>query len=433
MDIKITPRSLNGSLRVPASKSGSHRAIISAGLSKGTSKIDNIVFSKDIRASLSGMRALGMKFEIRESKEEFGSGSVWIEGLGGVEIVGDKIDANESGSTLRFLIPIAALAKEKIIFTGKGKLIERPLDTYYHVFDEQEIEYRTSEGRLPLTIYGGLKAGKFRIPGNISSQFISGLLFALPLLEGDSSIEITSTLESRGYVDLTIQVLDHFGIKIEHEDYKCFFVEGRQEYKKRDYTVEGDYSQAAFFLVAGILGGEVACRGLNTNSLQGDKVILDLINKMGGDISIGESIITRKSNTYGIEIDASQCPDLVPILATLAAVSKGTTRIINAERLRIKESDRLKAMTTELNKLGADVRELEDGLEIKGRATLRGGVVDSWNDHRIAMALAIASIKCENEVIIKNSQAVNKSYPGFWSDFEKLGGRIDERDMGEKA
>lgn len=431
MNIKIRPKSLSGSLKVPPSKSDSHRGIISAGLSKGKSKVDNLIFSKDIIATLDAMKALGMKYEIKEADEEFGSGSVNIEGVDKVQIVEDEIDANESGSTLRFLIPIAALDKAKVTFTGRGKLVERPLDTYYDIFKEQGIEYKTTDGLLPLTIYGGLKAGSFHIPGNISSQFISGLLFSLPLVDGDSKIVITSPLESKGYVDLTIETLGLFGIDIENKDYREFHVRGNQSYRSRDYTVEGDYSQAAFLIVAGILGDGVICHGLKMDSLQGDKAILDIVRAMGADIEVGDVVEAKNSKTHGIEIDASQCPDLVPILATLAALSEGKTRIIKAERLRIKESDRLKAMATELNKLGADVVELEDGLEINGKKALKGGVVDSWNDHRIAMALAIASIKCKEEVIIKNSQAVKKSYPGFWKDFEKLGGEIVEWNMGE--
>lgn len=431
MDLKIRPRNLKGSLKVPPSKSGSHRAIISAGLAAGKSRIDNIIFSKDILATLNAMMSLGVKYKITEPQSRFGTGSISIEGVEDVKIIEDIIDADESGSTLRFLIPLAARDNEKVVFTGKGKLVERPLDTYYQIFDEQGIKYDTNEGKLPLTVNGGLKSGKFNIAGNISSQFITGLLFSLPLLEGDSTINLTSPLESKGYVDLTIQMLDLFGIEIDNKDYERFIVKGGQKYKNRDYTVEGDFSQAAFHIVAGILGEEVKCRGLNINSLQGDKAILDIVKKMGADIVVKEDVITTKnSKTHGIEIDASQCPDLVPILATLGALSSGTTRIVKAERLRIKESDRLKAMATELRKLGADIVEFEDGLEIRGKDKLTGGIVDSWNDHRIAMALAIASIRCSGDVIIKNTQAVNKSYPGFWNDFKSLGGKIDEWNMG---
>lgn len=433
MDIKITPRSLSGSLKVPPSKSGSHRAIIAAGLSKGRSTIDNIIFSRDIIATLNGMRALGVKYEIIKPKEEFGRGSVSIMGVESINIIEDTIDADESGSTLRFLIPIAALSGDKITFTGRGKLAERPLDIYYNIFKERGVDYYTRNGKLPLTFNGGLKSGEFYVPGDISSQFITGLLFSLPLLKGDSTILLTSPLESKGYVDLTIEVLDKFGIKVANSDYNKFIVKGNQKYESRAYIVEGDYSQAAFFIAAGILGKEIELTGLNIDSLQGDKKIVDIVKDMGGDITIEDGIRAKKSNTHGIEIDASQCPDLVPILASLGALSEGTTRIINARRLRLKESDRLRAMATELNKLGADVIELEDGLEIRGKKSLIGGVVDSWNDHRIAMALAIASIKCDREVIIKNSEAVKKSYPGFWIDFRSLGGEINEQYLGKQS
>lgn len=429
MDIKITSRKLRGNLRVPPSKSSSHRAIIGAGLAQGRSRIDNLIFSEDIRATLKGMEALGSKYKIR-SQDRSGLGRIEIEGRGGVELSEDIIDANESGSTLRFLIPLAALASEKMSFIGGAKLGERPLDPYYEIFHQEGLKYENTGGKLPLTIYGGLKSGEFSLAGNISSQFITGLLFALPLVEGDSRIILTTELESKGYVDMTIETLKDFGVEIENRNYEEFFIRGDQEYKNRDYFVEGDYSQAAFFIVAAILGGDISLCGLREDSLQGDRAIIDIVKRMGGDIQLGEKLRARKSETRGIEIDASQCPDLVPILATLGALSQGTTRIVNAGRLRIKESDRLKAMAVELNKIGGDVRELEDGLEIRGKKFLRGGTVDTWNDHRIAMALAIASIGCQEGLIIRNSTVVNKSYPGFWEDFQRLGGKIDEWNMG---
>jgi 3-phosphoshikimate 1-carboxyvinyltransferase len=209
-------------------------------------------------------------------------------------------------------------------------------------------------------------------------------------------------------------------------------IRGNQSYKATNYRVEGDFSQAAFWLVGGILGKEIICTDLNMESLQGDRVILDIINEMGGSLALENSTIkASKSHTKGITVDASQCPDLVPALTVLAALSDGETRIINATRLRIKESDRLKAISSELNKLGADVKETEDGLIINGKESLTGGTVESWNDHRIAMSLAIASIRCKEPVIIRNSDAVKKSYPYFWEDFKKLGGKVNEFELGE--
>ena len=355
---------------------------------------------------------------------------VTIKGYNFSKGIKNKIDCLESGSTLRFLIPIVLLTGKEVTFTGKGRLSQRPLTPYYKIFEEQNIKYSCKEG-LPLTIEGILQSGEYKIPGNISSQFITGLLFALPLLQGDSKITITTELESKAYVDLTIDILSKFSVKVENKDYKELTVKGNQKYLPTDYRVEGDFSQAAFWLVAGLLGGEVECEDMNINSLQGDRVIINILKEMGGDISLEhDKIKTRKSKTQGTTIDASNCPDLVPILAVLASLSNGTTKIINAGRLRIKESDRLKAMAVELTKLGADILETKDGLIIHGKENLKGGTVNSWNDHRIAMALSIASIRCTSPVILTDSLTVKKSYPEFFRDFIALGGNIDEWSLG---
>ncbi|WP_432407564.1 3-phosphoshikimate 1-carboxyvinyltransferase [Wukongibacter sp. M2B1] len=429
--VKIYPMKLKGEIKIPPSKSLSHRALICAGLADDVSDIDNLIFSEDIKATMNGMRSLGTIIECIESESNEKTYCVTLRGNSKIEAINDQIDCKESGSTLRFLIPFAGITGDEIKFTGRGKLVERPLDTYYRIFNEQDIEYRNEEGKLPLSVKGNLKPGTFKIEGNISSQFITGLMFVLPLLDGDSKIEITTELESKGYVDLTLDILKLFNIEIENNDYREFFIKGNQEYRSRYYRVEGDFSQAAFWIVAGLLGSNIKCRDLKVDSLQGDREILEIVKKMDGNLNIKEDMIeVNESETKGTIIDASQCPDLVPILAALGAVSNGTTKIINAERLRIKESDRLKAISTELNKLGANVKELENGLIIEGKRELVGGKVDSWNDHRIAMALAIASIKCTEPVIITGSEAVKKSYPDFWEDFRSLGGQIDEQYVG---
>lgn len=423
--VRIIPSKLKGCIKIPPSKSLCHRAIIAAGLASGISNIENVIFSDDITATCNGMKALGVKIENNSS-------SLIIKGAHPLHLIEKEFDCIESGSTLRFLIPIALLTGERVTFNGRGRLKSRPLTPYYKIFKRQNISYSSEEG-LPLTLQGRLMPGDYEIEGNISSQFITGLLFTLPLLEGDSKIVITTELESKGYVDLTLDVLRQFSVKVENCSYKEFYIPGNQKYKSKNYKVEGDFSQAAFWLTAGTLGGQVECTDLNVNSLQGDRIIVDIIKEMDGNISIADNSITaRASKTKGIIIDASQCPDIVPILAVLGALSEGTTKIINAGRLRIKESDRLKAITTELNKLGADIKEQSEGLIIHGREKLRGGTVDSWNDHRIAMALAIASIKCTEPVIITNSDAVKKSYPEFFKDFSMLGGIVDEWSMGTK-
>ncbi|MBU3201685.1 3-phosphoshikimate 1-carboxyvinyltransferase [Clostridium estertheticum] len=425
----IKPSYLNGKVKIPPSKSLSHRAVIAAGLSNGKCSIDNISMSEDIIATCEIMEKLGVDIKRLPSNIKVcGKGKPTFKLS---ENLSNELQCNESGSTLRFLIPIAMLTGEKIVFNGKSKLVQRTLKPYYDIFDKHNIKYNTNNGNLPLTVEGSLEPGVFELRGDVSSQFITGLIYSLPLLDGDSIIMITTKMESIGYIDLTLDVLSKFGVKIENNNYREFKIKGNQHYNRIDYRVEGDFSQAAFYLAAGVLGGEVECMDLNMESLQGDKVIVDIIKNMGGNITIKDGILkASKSNLKGTIVDASQCPDLVPIVAVLASLSEGTTEIINAGRVRIKESDRLKAMATELNKIGAEIIEKEDSLIIHGKPALRGGVVSSWNDHRIAMAMAIASIRCSKELTIEDSGAVKKSYPEFYEDFKSLGGKINERTMG---
>jgi len=421
--IIIKPSKLNGTVKAPPSKSLSHRAIICAALcSDGNeSTIDNIILSEDIKATIDGMRELGADIKTIENGNETYSIHVRRE-----KNTTNKstINCRESGSTLRFLIPLGLMLSKECTFIGSGKLVERPLDIYYKIFEEQKIKYKTNNGILPLSLKGTLKGGNYEVSGNISSQFISGLLFALPLSSKDSTIKITDSMESKGYVDLTLEILNKFNINIENKGYEEFKIKGNSEYRSTNYTVEGDLSQAAFFLVAQAIGNSVNCEGINTNTMQGDKEILDIIKKYNSP---------EPTSKEEIVIDASQIPDLVPILTVLASLKDGkTTRIVKAERLRIKESDRLKAISSEMNKIGADIKELPDGLLIKGLNSLKGNArVDSWNDHRIAMSLAIAATKCEKEIILDNCNAVNKSYPLFWKDYKSLGGVINELNVGK--
>ncbi|AJA49868.1 3-phosphoshikimate 1-carboxyvinyltransferase [Clostridium pasteurianum DSM 525 = ATCC 6013] len=427
--VKITPSKLQGEVTIPPSKSLSHRAIIAAGFSKGKSVVENVMFSEDIVTTCNAMEALGVKID--KVKEADNIYTLKIEGNSDLKLLKREIDCSESGSSLRFFIPICLAEKNDVVFTGRGKLVSRPLDQYYKIFDKQGIEYSNNNGMLPLNVHGKISPGEFTIDGDVSSQFITGLMFTLPLLEGDSKIIINKTLESKGYLDLTMDILEKASIEIVNRDYKEFLIKGNQQYNSKDYRVEGDFSQAAFWLVAGVIGGKIDCLDLNSSSRQGDKEVIDIIKRMEGSLINGSSsIVAKTSNTKATVIDASQCPDIIPVLAVLAAVSEGTTEIINAGRLRIKESDRLTAITTELNKLGADLEEKEEGLIIRGKKELTGGEVESWNDHRIAMALAVASIRCTDEVTIKDSGCVKKSYPTFWEDFKKLGGNVHEWSVG---
>ena len=289
MKIKIKPSILNGTIEIPPSKSYSHRAVIAAALAEGgkKSKIDNLKFSVDITTTTDIMENWGAKINREESSLE-------IIGNGGKVLPKDKhVQCNESGSTIRFLIPIGITDENELIFDGKGKLVDRPLDSYYRIFDKQGIFYKNENGKLPLTVNGKLKAGNYEIDGNISSQFITGLLYALPLLDGDSKLTINKNLESKGYIDLTLEILKLAGIEIVNNNYKSFDIRGNQIYKPFDYTVEGDYSQVAFWIVAGIISAnrnnEVKCLHVNKNSLQGDREIIEIVERMGANIETGRN------------------------------------------------------------------------------------------------------------------------------------------------
>lgn len=417
MNVVIKPHKLSGDVVIPPSKSLSHRAIIAASLAEGTSVISNVLYSKDIRATIAAMRACGARITEHET---------WLEVTGSpVRRIERIIDADESGSTIRFMIPIALVCGEPITFTGKNRLVERPLDPFFDIFDEQGISYQRYENYLPLEVNGGLKPGIFHIRGDISSQFITGLLYALPLLNADSTIILITPLESKGYVDLTLDMLAKFGIDIQNKEYKEFYIRGGQVYRPYDYTIEGDFSQSAFFLVADCLGADITLHAMNPDSHQGDKKIIRDILDMGGKISFEKDKLKAfPVKTKGCVIDFSQSPDLGPALSVLGALSAGVTEFVNASRLRIKECDRISCMKEELEKLGAQIVENPDGMTIMGVERLLGGTVDSHNDHRVAMALAMASVKAKDNIRIMNAECVAKSFPHFWEVFEAIGGEI---------
>lgn len=428
--LKIGSSKLKGEVKIPPSKSMAHRAVICAGLSRGVSIIENIDYSEDIIATIEGMKTLGAIITKYDD---------YIEVQG---IFNEKnkrqflkpIDCNESGSTLRFLVPISLLFNGTTRFIRRGNLGKRPLTAYYNIFDKQKINYMENEENLDLLVHGRLKSGNFEVEGNVSSQFITGLMFTLPLLDGDSKIIIKTEMESKGYIDLTLCAMKDFGIEIVNNNYKEFIIKGNQSYNARNYRVEGDYSQAAFFLAADALGSEVVLKDLELNSLQGDRSVIEILERMNVEIVPTENEITAKtkSTLVATVIDGSQCPDIIPVLAVVSALSKGTTKIINSSRLRIKECDRLKAITTELIKLGANIKETEDGLIIEGKEEFLGGVeVWSWNDHRIAMSLAIAATRCKNPIILNDWECISKSYPNFFEDYKSLGGEVNEWSIGE--
>ncbi|MCC5893940.1 MAG: 3-phosphoshikimate 1-carboxyvinyltransferase [Alkalibacterium sp.] len=417
--LQLEPGKIAGTVTVPPSKSLAHRAIICAGLADGHSTVRNIQYSDDIKATIQGLRAMGA--EITEERDSVIIDGIGLNGRGSIQADHSSrtIDCNESGSTLRFLVPVATLFEGKTRFVGRGKLGKRPLTPFEDLFNSQGLLFATTNtDTLDLTVEGPLAPEAVELRGDISSQFITGLLMTLPFLDGDSAIKVTTPLESKGYIDLTLDVFKAFGLTIHvEEDGQLYNIPGNQSIKAVDYTVEGDYSQAAFFLSANALGNTLDISGLNEQSLQGDKAILSILD-------------TLKQDTHRV-IDGSQCPDIIPVAALVASLSEGSTRIENLERLRIKESDRLEATQRELEAIGADIQIEGNDLVIQGVSSLKGGAtVWSHKDHRMAMMLAIASTRCEEPIIIKDTECVAKSYPDFWDVFKTLGGTINERHLG---
>lgn len=425
MDIKIKPRKLFGEIIVPPSKSFAHRALICSALSEGKNTVNNIELSDDIKATLDGLKNIGSKYNLKENKLE-------IEGIKRdfckENIKECVIDCNESGSTLRFLIPIIAALGIKCEFKMSGNLGKRPLDIYYDIFRKNNIEFKKEKDSL--YIDGNLKSGVYEIPGNISSQFITGMLFALTLVEEDSIIKISEKIESKSYIDITLECLKDFGIKIENNNYREFIIKGNQKYKSIEYTVESDFSQGAFFLCADAIGNDININGLKENSVQGDKVGIDILKEMNCKKILDDfdGIKIKLNKLKSTKIDASDCPDIIPIFSVCAAFAEGTTEIFNAKRLRIKECDRLHAINEELSKLGCNIIEKEDSLIINGNGgekLLGGCEVWSHKDHRICMMLSIASTICEKDIVIKDAECISKSYPRFFEDFKKLGGEYE--------
>ena len=405
MKIKINPKTLCGKIEAPASKSVAHRTLICAALAKGKSTVKLNKTSDDIEATASCLKSLGVTIEK--------SGNEWTVTPPAKFPEKAELDCGESGSTLRFMLPVVSALGIEATFTAHGRLPDRPIAP---LLDEMKKHGITCNDTFPFHVSGKLTGGKFRIAGNISSQFITGLLLALPLCEEESEIEVIPPVESKPYIDITTKVLSDFGAKIE-ENGNVYKVR-HSDLQSGAFNIEGDWSNAAFLLAFG-----AGVSGLDRNSAQGDRKILDVFCSFGAElIEDGNSIRLSLANLHGTEIDASDIPDLVPVICAVATTADGTTKIYNATRLRLKESDRIKSTVEMINSLGGDAHETEDGIIINGRKSLSGGTVESFNDHRIVMAAAVASQKCENCVIINNAQAVNKSYPEFFKDFNSLGG-----------
>ena len=420
-DVKFSPFVPNGTVNVPPSKSDVHRAIICAAMANGVSRISPVALSNDIKATIGCIKALGADAVLENNV-------LTVDGTNMYKNKTALLDCGESGSTLRFFIPIAAVGNINATFVGKGKLPQRPIGIFTEALPKAGTVCKT-EGGLPLEIKGQLKSGIFEIPGNVSSQFITGLLLALPILEGDSEIVLTSPLESVGYIAMTIRTMKQFGVNIQATE-KGWHIKGGQSYKTCDYTTDGDWSQAAFFMVLGAIGSKVTVKGVAKDSTQGDKKCTEILARFGAKVTqLDNEVTVEKGKLKAITIDASQIPDLVPVLSVCAAFAEGTTKIINAERLRIKECDRLKATAELLNNLGGKVKELSDGLEITGVSSLKGGNVNGYNDHRIVMSAAVCAARSDEDITATFAMSINKSYPDFYIDYNSIGGKANVLDL----
>ena len=406
MDIQITPRHLSGTVTPPPSKSMAHRLLIAAALGSGISTVRGVAMSQDVEATLRCLTALGGHWR------ETTPGTLEITGIGGRRSTPGTalphLDCGESGSTLRFFLPIALAVAGGGVFTGQGRLMARPQGPYLDLFREKGIFCEQTGGTL--TVRGTLEPGEYHLPGNVSSQFFTGLLFALPLLDGPSTIVSTTAVESWDYILMTLDALTGAGVTAAepHTPGEAFRV-CPSAYQPFDRTVEADWSQAAFWYAAIALGSQLELTGLNAFSVQGDMAVVPHF--------------LRLTQPGDQEIDVSGIPDLLPPLAVMAAVRSGTTRFVNAARLRMKESDRLETTAALLTALGISAQAGPDFLTVQGGA-ITGGTVDGANDHRIVMAAAIAATASSSPVTIRGAEAVKKSYPDFWEVYQSLGGVI---------
>lgn len=416
MQVKIKPTKPIGEIRAIPSKSDAHRAIICSALADEKTSIHIAHISKDIEATLGCIKSMGADFNKKGNVYEITPVNELKEN--------PVLDCGESGSTLRFLLPVLSALGMGATFVGSGRLPERPMGLIVDVLKEHGNSF--SSANLPIEVWGKTTAGVFNIEGNVSSQFISGLLFALPLLRERSVVRLTSKLQSSAYVNMTIDTLRAFGINIEKNENE-FIVNGGDNYiSPKEYTVEGDWSNSAFFMVLGALGGRTVIKNLNLNSSQSDKMILDVLSLAGVKYSASDNeIIVEKSQIKPFDFDVSQCPDLFPVVSILACGAKGKSTLYNAGRLRIKESDRIKTTRELILGLGGSAEERLDSLIINGNGKLTGGMADSCNDHRIAMSAYVASAICERDIILKDARAIDKSYPSFMEDFSKIGGAFD--------
>ncbi|MFQ6085491.1 MAG: 3-phosphoshikimate 1-carboxyvinyltransferase [Candidatus Bathyarchaeia archaeon] len=415
---------LQGTVRAPPSKSYTHRSVIAASLAEGTSRIRGPLWCDDTLATVHGCSAFGTEIEMRKKD--------WmVTGTPTLRMPKDVIDCRSSASTMRFLMPVSSLAPGVSVFVGSRSLSRRPMQPLISALRQLGAECRSlrGDGYPPIIVLGGgLKGGNAKMVGHVSSQFVSGLLFACPLAQESTKLTITTELESKPYVHMTLQTANQFGIHLEVDDgLKSYSIPPNQEYHPTDFSVEGDFSAAAFLMAAAVVtNSSIKITNLARNSLQGDKAIIDILESMGVQLEVSEDFvkIERGAELRGTRINVKDTPDLAPICAILAPFAEGRTEIVGGKRLRIKESDRLEALYKGLVRMGAKIKASEDGFVIEGATRLRGTSLDPKNDHRIAMAYAIAALGADGETRISDPDCINKSYPEFLRDLKEIGAII---------
>ena len=421
MIVKIFPSVLKGEVEAPASKSSMQRALAAALLRKGETVIHNPGTSNDDRAALENIVRLGA--EVEGGRQQAAGGRLRIVS-NGIHPVSSTLDCGESGLGIRMFTPIAALSAEELMITGSGSLRSRPMNFFDEIFPKLGISIRSDNGKLPMVIRGPLKPQNIEVDGSLSSQFLTGLLMAYSAA-GAKDVTITvRDLKSKPYIDLTLKVLKDFGWNVVNNDHKTFFFPGNNELQKETlhYSVEGDWSGAAFLLVSGAIAGDIVIKGLDPFSTQADKAVLQAMQSAGVSMSITpDQIEVRRSTLKAFHFDATECPDLFPPLVALAAVCEGKTVIEGAGRLTHKESDRALTLQEEFGKMGVNIDLQDDLMIIEGLIQLKSAITHSRHDHRIAMACAVAALRADGSVVIEEAEAINKSYPDFYDDIRSLG------------
>jgi len=427
MRLRISPSAVSGTVSAPPSKSYTHRALILGSLAQGETVIENLLVSDDTQYTINALRSLGVSIQSDDK-------SVRIAGSGGefsVQPGQEKIFVGNSGSTIRMVAPLAALAQTKVVFDGEPRLRQRPVGDLLSALNSLGVEASSvnGDGYPPIQVQGGkLLGGEVAIGGTISSQHISSLLMIAPYAEKSVKIKVTNGLQSKPYVDITIDVMRQFGVEVNKHNHKEFTVTSGQRYQGRHYKIEGDYSSAAYFFAMAAVGQmPMTVDNLNVDSIQGDRHFLDILSQMGCYVNYGEGQIqvARDKELTGITVDMGDYPDIVPPLAIVAAFAKGETEITNISHLRYKETDRINNMAVELRKMEIEVDVTENTIAIIGRRP-KGAIIETYNDHRMVMSFATAALFAKGDTIIDGAEAVTKSYPGFFNDLIQIGARVQE-------